>query len=422
MEKARDNSSMEIWKNREQTRRLLWKHEQTKRKSTLPHWWANVTSKCGVGTQVTEVFAPGDIVKDDWSSCSFYWTGLSASQKTAAKIMDVIARLPGRDGQAAECSICVYSGTIGGCSQIAQHSQIGMSRCWDTSSTTQNGANHGANIEDPVVPLERNLYGPTHRPSVGKTIRRSWKTWMGVPNWECMFVHQKQGLFCQYVWMTSKWQENGTHVEKDDEKMWTLTNLHHFLTMYTWDVLIVNANRMEQLLNSIRRCLNHVFLLEQQKNYPDGKNVTHKPQRGPTTWKDMLKHALRDTANWRTRKWSNFTKFRILVWMTTNSSKEELGSVGELSEVCSQIVLTCLYLARIRRPDILWSVNKLAKIDSGMWQTTSQAYFLHSSHKRFPTMLSCGKHGTALQTGFVSRPRLCWRSWGLEINLRWSLV
>ena len=41
--------------------------------------------------------------------------------------------------------------------------------------------------------------------------------------------------------------------------------------------------------------------------------------------------------------------------------EEELKSVGELSKVCSQIVLECLYLARIGRPDILWSVNKLAR-------------------------------------------------------------
>ena len=40
---------------------------------------------------------------------------------------------------------------------------------------------------------------------------------------------------------------------------------------------------------------------------------------------------------------------------------EELESVGELSEVYSQIVWKCLYLARIGRPDILWSVNKLAR-------------------------------------------------------------
>ena len=41
--------------------------------------------------------------------------------------------------------------------------------------------------------------------------------------------------------------------------------------------------------------------------------------------------------------------------------EEELKSVGVLSKVSSQIVLKCLYLARIGRPDILWSVNKLAR-------------------------------------------------------------
>ena len=41
--------------------------------------------------------------------------------------------------------------------------------------------------------------------------------------------------------------------------------------------------------------------------------------------------------------------------------EEELKSVGELSKVCSQIVLKCFYLARIGRPDILWPVNKLAR-------------------------------------------------------------
>ena len=41
--------------------------------------------------------------------------------------------------------------------------------------------------------------------------------------------------------------------------------------------------------------------------------------------------------------------------------EEEMKSVGELSTVCSQIVLTCLFLARVGRLDILWSVNKLAR-------------------------------------------------------------
>ena len=41
--------------------------------------------------------------------------------------------------------------------------------------------------------------------------------------------------------------------------------------------------------------------------------------------------------------------------------KEELETVGELPKVCSQIVLKCLHLARIGRPDILWSVHMLAR-------------------------------------------------------------
>ena len=58
---------------------------------------------------------------------------------------------------------------------------------------------------------------------------------------------------------------------------------------------------------------------------------------------------------------SNSTKYQFHALMTIISKKEELKSVGELSKVCSQIVLKCIYLARIGRPDSLWSVNKFAQ-------------------------------------------------------------
>ena len=70
----------------------------------------------------------GDIVKDDSGSYAvFTEQGSSASQMTAAKIMDIISRLPGCAGQAADA----------GCSKITEHSQIGMSRHLDSSTTTQ---------------------------------------------------------------------------------------------------------------------------------------------------------------------------------------------------------------------------------------------------------------------------------------------
>ena len=41
--------------------------------------------------------------------------------------------------------------------------------------------------------------------------------------------------------------------------------------------------------------------------------------------------------------------------------EEEMKSVGELSHVCSQNCSEMLILGTIGRPDILWSVNKLAR-------------------------------------------------------------
>ena len=41
--------------------------------------------------------------------------------------------------------------------------------------------------------------------------------------------------------------------------------------------------------------------------------------------------------------------------------EEEMKSVGELSQVCSENFLKCSHLARIGRPHTLWSVNKLAR-------------------------------------------------------------
>ena len=59
---------------------------------------------------------------------------------------------------------------------------------------------------------------------------------------------------------------------------------------------------------------------------------------------------------------------------------EERGAqpVGQLPKALPQIVPKRLYLARIGRPDILWSVNKLARSVTKcthMWQTTSKADF-----------------------------------------------
>ena len=80
----------------------------------------------------------GDIVKDNSGSYAvFTEQGSSASQMTAAKIMDIISRLPGCDGQSSRRSIGLYPSENGRSSQIIKNSQIGVSRHLDSSTTTQ---------------------------------------------------------------------------------------------------------------------------------------------------------------------------------------------------------------------------------------------------------------------------------------------
>ena len=77
-------------------------------------------------------------------------------------------------------------------------------------------------------------------------------------------------------------------------------------------------------------------------------------------------------ASKQTKKVKQFFKVSSLCLDGHQFKQEELESVGELSQVCSQIVLKGFYMARIERPD---------KMDSGMRQTIVKIDFIHSSHK-----------------------------------------
>ena len=61
----------------------------------------------------------------------------------------------------------------------------------------------------------------------------------------------------------------------------------------------------------------------------------------------------KDLANLQMQQLSNHTKSQSDAWMIINFEEEEENeSVGAFSTVCSQIVLKCLYLARVGKPDI----------------------------------------------------------------------
>ena len=109
--------------------------------------------------QKYKVVVRGDIVKDDSGSFAvFTEQGSSASQMIAAKVMDIISRLPGCDGQAAD-AVSAYT-------QVKMEDahkllKIPKSECPDIwiRLPRHKWPKSWSSMEDPVVLLERNLYG-----------------------------------------------------------------------------------------------------------------------------------------------------------------------------------------------------------------------------------------------------------------------
>ena len=140
----------------------------------------------------------GDIVKDDSGSYAvFTEQRSSACQMTAVKIMDIISRLPCCDGQAAD-AVSAYT-------QVKMEDahkllKIPKSECPDIwiRLPRHKWPKSWSSMEDPVVSLERNLYG---HPLARLLWERQFEKillkhgWEKIPNWECLFVHREKGLF-----------------------------------------------------------------------------------------------------------------------------------------------------------------------------------------------------------------------------------
>ena len=253
---------------------------------------------------------------------------------------------------------------------------------------------------------------------VGNGIAKSTELGMLV----CFTEKQGTMFICICGWHLNgrKEAEYGFHVESIWWKMLILMNQHHFLIMYSWDALSVNANRMKILWNNTKRCSNHVFLQEQRKCYQGETNLTQKQWRGPMTCRDVLKSALYDIAIWQTRRQSSCTSLRVLV-DEKFVKKEELESVGELWEVSTQIVLKCLYLAQIGKPDILWSVNKLALSVTNWTQASDRrlARLISDIHHTRDYRQYChvGNAAQHCRLGWFQDSAFRWWPWGLEINI-----
>ena len=127
--------------------------------------------------------------------------GSTASEMTLAKEMNVIARLPDCAGQAADAVSACTQVKMEDAPKLPKISQVYPK--WECPDLwiclpRHKWPDSWSNIEDPMVPLERNLCG---HPLAGLFLgRRFVEVLLGrgsekVPNWECLFVHRKHGFF-----------------------------------------------------------------------------------------------------------------------------------------------------------------------------------------------------------------------------------
>ena len=147
----------------------------------------------------------GDIVKDDSGSYAvFTEQGSSASQMTAAKIMDIISQIARLRWTSSRRSISLHQVKMEDAHKLLK---IPKSECPDIwiRLPRHKWPKSWSSIEDPVVPLQRNLYG---HPLAGLLWERQFEKillkhgWEKIPYWECLFVHRKKDYSYLCLWMT----------------------------------------------------------------------------------------------------------------------------------------------------------------------------------------------------------------------------
>ena len=290
---------------------------------------------------------------------------------TAAKIMDIISRLQGFDGQAADAVSAYTQVKVEDAHKLLT---IPKSECPDIwiRLPRHKWPKSWSSIEDPVVPLERNLYG---HPLAGLLWERQFEKillshgWEKVPKWECLFVHRQKGLLLSVHVDDIKLAGKKHNIDP----MWKVLNKEVDLgepTSFLDHVYLGCTQRQCEVSKDIVD--NYRTMFESRISAEGTEKLSFPQNLRISSWScDMEGHAKKcverycESANKTTQQ---LYKVSTPCIDDHHFKEEEMKFVGELSLVWSQIVLKCLYLARIGRPEILWSVNKTCEIDYKMDQ------------------------------------------------------
>ena len=182
--------------------------------------------------------------------------------------------------------------------------------------------------------------------------------WEKVPNWEFLFVHHQKGLFLSVYVDDIKLAGKKQNIDP----MWKVLNKEvdlgeptSFLDHENLGCTQRHCEISQNIVDNYRTMFESRISAVRTEKLPYSKNLCI------SSWSfDLEGHAKKcverycELANKTTQQ---LYKVSAPCVDDHHFKEEETKSVGELSQVCSQIV----YLARIGRPDILWSVNKRAR-------------------------------------------------------------
>ena len=255
-------------------------------------------------------------------------------------------------------------------------------------------------IKDPVCKLKRNLYG---HPIAGLIWEKHCQKaifscgFKRIPGWECLFVHFQKKLFLSvYVddfrmaglssEIQSMWKLLGQALDLDPavpsyENTYLGCNQH--VIQPPESVISSKKELLEQLTNPApansdlhgdehaERELEPKSKSKKKKTKKKGKvaisanNLSQTNQPDIKAWvHDMIGHSQQCVERYielANKPIESLTNVQTPCIDDHQFGPDDLIEQGELAEVAAKIVLKALYLARLARPDILWTVNALAR-------------------------------------------------------------
>ena len=342
----------------------------------------------------------GDQVRDESGYYAvFSEQGTSASHLAAAKFLDAIARMPGCDGEDSDA--------VGAYTQVELDSMMKpgeTSACVETwiRLPIHQQPKSWKGIEDPVCRLRLNLYG---HPLAGLYWEKHCqKSIFGagfekVRGWECLYVHRQMKLFLSVYVDDFKMAGNKDNLNK----MWKILqktldleppvpmNGNVYLGCTQKDMeppekeVQEKSELFDRLLSGKSTGKPVQGLSDDEPTRPTERGVGDTSKSNKSSKKknknpkvavgkknaavrgyhyDMQGHAQQCVERYLELSGKSLSSLKPVATPCIDEHQipaEDFEKKGELTAEAARIVLKALYLARMGRPDALWTVNTLAR-------------------------------------------------------------